>query len=286
MKTGIEVSFPLEEESAREAFSHLRLLGYDCADLQTFVQTDTDWFGRPDLEQRWRAVGRIAREEGITISQTHGPWRFPPRDETEADRAERFEKMALALEGSKAVGAPCMAIHNIMPFGCDKNPEPERFLDMNREFFSRLLAVARDCGVVLALENMPFTELLLSTPAQVMDFVKEFNDPFLRVCLDTGHAAVFGLGAGDSVRLVGKEYLACLHVHDNDGKHDLHWTPFRGVVDWADFSKALYEVGFEGSVSLETNVDRKLPAELRPAWEAALAQTARYIALFPGEGKA
>ena len=103
MKTGIEVSFPLEEESAREAFSHLRLLGYDCADLQTFVQTDTDWFGRPDLEQRWRAVGRIAREEGITISQTHGPWRFPPRDASEADRRERFDRMAQALEGA-AVG--------------------------------------------------------------------------------------------------------------------------------------------------------------------------------------
>ena len=279
MKTGISVSFDLNAGAAREAFSHLRVLGYDCADLQTFVNTETDWFSSPDRERRWREIGAVVTDCGLSLSQTHGPWRYPPRDFTEEEREERFDKMCIALEGTAAVGAPCMVIHNIMPDGCDKNPDPERFLDMNRTFFSRLLEKAKACGVVIALENMPFKQLILSTPEQVLNFVKNFDSPYFRVCLDTGHAAVFGISAGDSARLIGRDYLACLHIHDNDGARDLHWLPYQGVTDWADFSLALHEIGFEGSLSLETNVSRRIPDSARMEWEKALAATVRSFAM-------
>ena len=283
MKTGISVTFALNEVEACKSLSHLRILGYDCADLQTFVNTETEWFPMPSAERQkcWEKVGKVARDCGIAFSQTHGPWRYPPKDFTEEDRVERFEKMSVALEGTAAVGAPCMAIHNIMPWGGDQLPDPDRFMDMNREFFSRLLEEAKACGVVIALENMPFKKLILSTPGQVLDFVKEFDSPFFRVCLDTGHAAVFGLSPAEAVRQIGRDYLACLHVHDNDGVHDRHWEPYRGVVDWTDFSRALHEIGFEGTLSLETNVSKKLPASIRTEWEKALAATARHLALCP-----
>ena len=286
MKTGISVNFAFTPEAARESFAHLRSLGYDCADLQTFVNTETEWFSTPNSVRlrRWVRIGKIARDYGISLSQTHGPWRYPPRDFTEEDREERFGKMCAALEGTAAVGAPCMVIHNIMPWGGSQNPEPERFMDMNRMFFSRLLEKAKSCGVVIALENMPFEKLTLSTPEQVFNFVKEFESPFFRVCLDTGHAAVLRLSPADSVRLIGLDYLACLHVHDNDGVHDLHWTPYQGVIDWADFSRALYEIGYKGTLSLETNVSRKLPQSVRPDWEKALAATARALIMAPDAG--
>lgn len=280
METGISTSFPLAAAAARDALSHLRSLGYECADLQSFLDTETEWFSLPGRERmrRWEEIGRIAGDCGIRFSQTHGPWRYPPQDFTEEDREERFEKMSVALEGTAAVGAPCMAIHNIMPDGADSLPDPERFMDMNRAFFARLLEKAKAAGVVLALENMPMRNLILSTPEQVLDFVREFDSPWFRICLDTGHAAVFGLSPGDAARRIGREYLACLHVHDNDGVRDLHWTPYSGVIDWEDFSRALHEIGFEGTLSLETKVSGKLPAAIRPEWERALAATARHLA--------
>ena len=283
MKTGISVNFPFTPEAAREKFSHLRLLGYDCADLQTFVDTETEWFSAPDPVRlrKWEETGRIARDCGISLSQTHGPWRHPPRDYTEEDRREWFDKMCVALEGTAAVAAPCMAIHNIMPWGTGENPEPERFLEMNRNFFSRLLEKAKACGVMIALENMPFTNLTLSSPEQVLNFVKEFDSPYFRVCLDTGHATFFDTTPADAVRLIGREYLACVHVHDNDGGHDRHWPPFRGVIDWADFSRALHEIGYDGTLSLETDVEKKLPQSVRLEWEKALASTARALTMAP-----
>ena len=280
MTTGISTSFAPTADAARETLSRLRVLGYDRADLQSFVNTENDWFSlsASAFARACETVRRAAADCGMAFSQTHGPWRFPPRDLTPEDRAERFDKMVRSLEGTAAVGAPVMAIHNIMPFGTEADPEPERFLELNREFFSALLAKAREYGVVVALENMPFPRLTLSTPEQVLNFVREFSDPFFRVCLDTGHAAVFGLNPGDAVRQIGAEYLACLHVHDNDGRHDFHWLPYFGVIDWADFSRALGEIGFCGTLSLETNVRGSIPSGAREMYEAGLARTARALA--------
>lgn len=117
-----------------------------------------------------------------------------------------------------------------------------------------------------------------SRPEAILRAVKEINSPFFRVCLDTGHCAVFGDSPADAVRLIGKEYLSTLHVHDNDGCGDCHWLPGAGVIDWQDFSDALAEIGFEGSVSLETAVDGNIPEPDREAAEIALFNTVRKIA--------
>ena len=59
--------------------------------------------------------------------------------------------------------------------------------------------------------------------------------------------------------MTGKELLRVLHVHDNDGHGDRHWLPYTGVIDWDDFSNALEEIGFEGSLSLETHIPNSVP---------------------------
>ena len=56
MKTGISVNFAFDPAAARKAFSHLRELGYDCADLQTFVNTETEWFSAPAPERLRRDI--------------------------------------------------------------------------------------------------------------------------------------------------------------------------------------------------------------------------------------
>ena len=72
------------------------------------------------------------------------------------------------------------------------------------------------------------------------------------MCLDTGHENVVTHSAGDAVRLLGTDYMRVLHVHDNDGIGDRHWRMYEGTTDWEDFSNALFEIGFDGTLSLET----------------------------------
>ncbi len=282
LKIGIDCSSYFHYYKSHElAYERMAAHGYDCADAQFLCNTEQDIFHMPEneFEKRMVAERALCEAAGLSFSQSHGPWRCPPQDLTEEDRAERFEKMARAIRGTAYVGAPHFVIHCIMPYGCDSGEAPEVQMDMNREFFGRLLEVAEEYKVVIDLENLPFPKLPISRTNEVLDFVKSMNTPWMRMCLDTGHCSFYGDSPAESVRLIGKEYLTTLHIHDNDGPCDRHWEPGTGIIDWADFAHALREIDYEGVVSLETSVPMDVtdPA-LRDTRERALADIARSIA--------
>ena len=254
--------------------------GYDTVDYNGFVNTEKPLFrvGLSDFEKTVKEHADIIREAGLELIQCHGPWRWPPRDFEEADRQERFEKMALSIHGAAIMQCPNFVIHPIMPYGCGKPDDPKRFYDMNLDFYSRLTKIAEEEKVTICLENMPMPELTLHTPGQILNFVKTIDSEYLRVCLDTGHCTMCGTTPAEAVRLLGKEYLRVLHIHDNDGVHDYHYTPYYGVIDWQDFKTALKEIGFEGSVSLETAVPKKIPEPAREKMRIGLAEIAKEIA--------
>lgn len=281
MKIGIESAAYLPRYGLREGLSRMREQGYECIDYQDFCHTDTPLFAgtETEFEATLTDIRNACADAGIEISQTHGPWRWPPQDFTEEDRAERLEKMIKSVRGTAILGCPYMVIHPIMPFGDNADPDPARLWDMNYEFMHKLADAGQEYGVTICYENMPMTALSISTPEAILRFVKTLDHPNFKVCLDTGHCAVFGLSVGEAVRLLGKDYLRVLHVHDNDGRGDFHWLPFTGVIDWADFSAALQEIGFDGALSLETCVSNQLPmgAE-RTAAEQKLFEDARRLA--------
>ena len=280
MKTGIESAAYRDPTDLPGSYRRMRRHGYDCVDYQEFVDTETPLFqaDEPEIQRLLREEAAIIRDAGLEISQTHGPWRYPPRDGGVAERAERFEKMARSLRGTRLLGCGVMVIHPIMPFGTGDEGSRDEFFAINFDFYRRLTRVAEDEGVVIGLENMPMPQLALARPAEILDFVKEINSPALRVCLDTGHCTMCGVEPGEAVRLLGAEYLAALHVHDNDGKRDLHWLPYAGVIDWAAFSRALHEIGFAGALSLETRVKPSMPMDIREYHEIGLGLIARRLA--------
>lgn len=289
MRIGITTSNYFRFGGSDKGFEDMKRDGWDVCDYSDITQTDTELFELSEaaFERHILADAAAARDAGIGIYQTHGPWRYPPRDATKEDRAERFEKMCRDISATRLLGAKYMVIHPVMPWGCGAPPCAEEYMDVNREFFSRLIPVAEKEGVVIAFENMPMPLLPLGTPEEITDFVREMASPCFRACLDTGHAAVItqdptkmSLRAAKGVRVMGKEYLTCLHVHDNDGERDLHMYPFTGVTDFMAFADALREIGYEGPLTLECGVDNKpgLPEELKREHLRLLVRTARVIA--------
>ena len=121
---------------------------------------------------------------------------------------------------------------------------------------SRLAEYGKEYGVTVCFENMPFRELPLSPTKEILRMVKEINSDYFKVCLDTGHSAVLGESPADAVRLLGKKYLQVMHVHDNNGERDNNWLPGSRVINWDDFSKALFDIKYEGALVLETGVSR------------------------------
>lgn len=282
MKIGTMSSSYVNRYGLEAGLEKMRAHGYEATDYQPFCNTETALFTLSDreFEQKLTAERKAFEAAGIELFQAHGPWRFPMKDFYAEQRAERFEKMAKALRGCAILGCPNMVIHNLMPYGA-ADISKQVVWEINAEFMSRLAEVGREYGVTVCMENMPFTHQHLATPKALLDFVKTVDHPYLRMCLDTGHAAVFkkGMSPADAVRLWGKDYLRTLHVHDNDGKHDRHWIPHAegGVIDWSDFAKALQEIGYDGVLSLECGVWADTP-EAQEQKELELAAIALKLA--------
>ncbi len=255
-------------------------LGYEGLDYQRFCDTETPLFQKDtaDFEKELVRQRKFIEATGLTINQTHGPWRWPINDSTPEDRAERFEKMSRSILGTAVLGCDKMVIHPIMPFGGDEGIHTQEMWEMNVEFHGRLCEVGRQHGVTVCLENMPFRCQCTSTPEAILRLAKQIDSPFCKVCLDTGHSLVMGVQPAVAVRQIGREFLACMHVHDNNGEGDFHWIPFTGKGDWTAFRDALREIGYEGVVSLETGIPAEIPNELAPLQEQSLAQMTRWIA--------
>ncbi|MBR2460168.1 MAG: sugar phosphate isomerase/epimerase [Clostridia bacterium] len=285
MKTGICNTTYTEPYGLTDGYEKMKLRGYDCADYQRFINTETVFFksSTPEFERAIREERKIAEANGISFCQAHSPWRYPPRDQSPEDRAERMEAMKRSVYGTALLGCKSLVVHPIMPFGADSPDHPKRTWEMNLEFFSELCGYALSSGITVCLENMPFIHHPIARVSDIIGFVNELNRDNLRICLDTGHCAVFGDSPADAVKMIGKTRLAALHVHDNDGSADMHWCPYEGVIDWEDFSRALTEVGFEGVFSLECSPHR--PQEKPEAWEKAELELARVARRLAGQSR-
>ena len=278
MKLGITSGY-FKKYGIEKGSSRLKEHGYDCVDYQNFVNTETDFFklSEKEFEKQLRYEREIIASAGLIVHQAHGPWRRP-QDATEADRAERFESMSKAIRGCAYLGTNKFVIHPIMPFGGNSPDHPELMKAINFEFMSKLTDVAKEYGITICYENMPFPLLPITTSKHVADFAKQINSDNFKVCLDTGHCLVCGESPADAVRYIGKDMLAALHVHDNDGNSDKHQIPGNGIANWDDFTDALYEIGFDGVFSLETEISAGHPDDEQERLERELALLGKRLA--------
>ena len=246
-------------------YNRIKMLGYETIDY-SMANTENELYNMQEgaflsFLQKEKEVISTA---GLEISQVHGPWRYPPRDLEKADMFERMETMKKSIRATAALGCKNWVIHPLMPYGVEDlgTENQEKTWNINLKFFKELLKEAVSYDVTICLENMPFLKFSLSTPKQILAFVKEMNDEKFKICLDTGHVNVFnGKTVADAVRLFGNS-LRVMHCHDNMGNGDSHSMPHFGTIDWKEYYKALCEIGFVGSFSLECSPPAGLSDEM------------------------
>ena len=283
MKIGISVKMRKGgfDRFEGEKYNKIKSFGFDCVDFD-MCNTDNELYSLNEqaFEAYLKTEKQLAQKAGVEIHQTHGPWRWPVKD-GEDNLAERTEKMQKSIRATGLLGCRYWVIHPVMPYGIDdiKSGHQDETWALNLTFMKRLLKTAKEYGVTICVENTPFPDFSLATPQQVLRLVDGINDDNFKVCLDTGHIAVFSnLSVGDEVRHLSDK-IKVLHIHDNGGKKDEHLPPFEGVIDWQDFSSALKEIGFDGVLSLEIVPKESLPTDEFERQSIKLAKTARSLSL-------
>ena len=237
-------------------YQKMKEFGFDAVDY--YIGGELNGKSEAEYDAEILRQKALMDEAGVIPFQVHGPWIFPPRDETEESRAERMEAMKRSLRCTSLLGCTYWVIHPVMPFGPRSDGDFNEFWKINLDFFKKLLPVAKQYGIIICFENMPMRSLSISPVPKTLEFIREINDESFQFCLDTGHAWIRGTTPGDAVRMAGNN-LKVLHVHDNFQLPDPHLVPGMGPIDWKDFMSALKETGFDGVFSLECEMEEFLP---------------------------
>lgn len=262
-----------------ESLAKMQEHGYEYIDYQDFVNIESDFFKLPEEEFIAEILSQKAAfsSHGLTVSQAHAPWRAP-KDNDPEERKRWLLAMKKAIRGTHALGCHCFVVHPLMPY-MDTAENPDEVWAMNEEFLAELADYAKDYRVTVCFENMPFPVFPIATPEDCVAMVDKLGRENLKICLDTGHAAIFdGKDVAHAVRTIGHR-LEALHIHDNMGEKDEHLYPGYGIIDWDEFAIALRDIGFTKVISLETcPKDGKFPKEEWSERELELSEIAKRIA--------
>jgi sugar phosphate isomerase/epimerase len=222
-------------------------------------------------------VKECAKEIGLEIYQLHGA--FPCVDfATEEGCQKQIECFKRSIIGAKYLGCPKIVVHPFMP-GLENNaPSDEEYL-LNARLFKQLAPFAREHGVTVCFENMPFVVgSLFSKVSNIKKLMAEIRDPNIKVCLDTGHFNVEKKDICEAITLLGDD-LATLHVHDDRFGQDRHLLPFQGEIDWNGFVRGLRNISYKGFISLETSIQQSTPEPMLEEMRISLAKIAKWFAV-------
>ena len=125
----------------------------------------------------------------------------------------------------------------------DIEDESTGMLERVKEGMAFFAERANELGVVIALE----TDWKMND--RLLDFISYADPKGSGICFDTGHAQI----ESDTVKLIKLlgPRVVCTHLHDNDGKEDLHLPPFRGVINWESVITELTKAVYEGFYTFE-----------------------------------
>lgn len=266
--------------SLDDFFALIKDCGFDCIDYAGLLnpKSELGMLSLPELSAKLRDIKLAADKAGIGIWQIHGPWVAPLTNNTPEERREWTDYCKKCILASAELGSPRYVVHPIMPFGVRGKEEPAFVYETNREFLTEICECAKNVGVTVCFENMPFPWMTVYSPKHIYDIVKELNLDNLKICLDTGHSLIAEVQPADAVRELG-DTIEAFHVHDNFGDVDRHLAPFSGKTDWDAFAAALSECVPENvPLILETAPSRKMGEDAFEHFLIGYAMIARRLA--------
>lgn len=244
--SGVTTAYPIEDRIAA-----IRAVGFDavCLDFEAeLVRTETSWDNQV----------RLAEKYGLPIENVHltgagmtAVW----SDDAAGDRV--IDRLITELGDMASLGIRVGIAH--VTWGHDR-PDGKFARGLSR--YLRAAEAAEKYGVYLALENSVY-------PEYVRYLLDHIDSAHIGFCWDSGHENAFS--HGENYLASYADRLLAMHLHDNDGIHDLHSMPFAGTVDWIHAVQMLSTAPlFSRAITLECGIgDHGLEDGFAAALDAA-----------------
>ena len=249
-----------------------------------------------ELYEYYRPMKEALAKYDVTVAQMHAPfplWVKEKPDDPEFD-AERINDYLIMAAGkcfavAAYLGCPAVVCHSITRSLKDQE------IETNLAMYRRMIPAAKKYGVKVCLENLfgsfkgRHIEGACSSVDEACWYLDTLNaeagEEVFGFCLDVGHANLMGRNLYQYITKLGSR-LTVLHIHDNDGKSDLHMMPYTYthnwgkdlVCDWEGFLNGLHDIGFEGDLCFETfRVLGAFPRDLWPEALELISATGKYF---------
>lgn len=240
--TMVTVGYPTV--SLQEDLAIACSLGAACVEILPF------WRNLPDP----LAVAREIRDQGLIPRSVHGCWGGQAIQAANVDLSHpdpvhwnaSIDDLRRSLDWSLAVGAEVLVVH---PGGLSLPEQHSARLELLGRGLGILADHASQTGISVCVENMPPGVYPGSRMADLAQLLTSLGRKQLGLILDTGHAQLVSTPEAETLEAVG--LLRATHVHDNDGRQDLHWPPGIGSIRWPEWFRALDQVQYSGPIMLE-----------------------------------
>ncbi len=241
-----------------DALRHLAELGWKYVDLSCEHLGDLT---RAEDPERIAAVRDLAEDLGMTLWQCHGFMDLNLASSDEATREKSASMLAEHLRLAGQLGVGTVVIHpGWVGERAQREEKPDLVRERMVESLDRLLPIARETGVRIAVENM--MKGFGVDPADLVALAEAVDPEWIGICFDTSHANASEVDSAEGIRTCGAS-LFTLHLSDNDGSGDQHRPPYVGTVNWPGVLSALKDISFPGPLTFELPYLSRWPSPLR-----------------------
>lgn len=242
-KVGFEKAIEMLGQAGFECwdFSMFKMIAFD-KDTHELIPGPQDLMN-DDYKEKVMALKKIGEKYGMKCNQAHAP--FP-------SFAKGIEPYIIrSIECASLAGANVIVVH---PCNSATNEE-------NLKMFKLYLKYAHEFNIKIAVENMfnwdrnndCALKASCSNHDEFLELIKMVNDPYFVACVDVGHASMMkDTNAPLMIKTLNK-HVECLHIHDNDKRHDRHQLPFSMNIDFDSIIKSLVEINYKGDFTLEAD---------------------------------
>jgi hexulose-6-phosphate isomerase len=201
----------------------------------------------PD-EHEAEEVKKAAEKTGLRIHSVMNMahWKYPLSSSDPAVVAESMKGMETSLRNAHFWGAETVLL---VPAVVNAHTRYGDAWTRSQYQIRKLIPMAEQMKVIIGVEEV-WNKFLLS-PIEFARYIDDFNSPWIRAYFDVGNVVICGYPE-DWIRTLGKRIVK-LHIKDFKFEHNVaKWTPLReGAVNWPEVYKALSEIGYSGSATLE-----------------------------------
>lgn len=247
-------------ESETDVLRQVRDIGFDTIDIQP-------------MQQRSLECRLLAQELGLRVSCVGASFGIP--DGAALDHAEpggrqvAIDHVTAAIQHGSDIGADTVYV---IPVADDEPAALERY----RGSITQLADAAAQREIKLAIEHFPGTAL--PTALDTLAFIRQVDHDNLYLLYDSGHIQMSGEDPEAVIANAG-DRLGYVHLDDNDGINDFHWSLLEGVMTDESLIatlRALDALGYQGALSLELSPALANPAKaLRESRDVLLRATHR-----------